>query len=176
MALSGVIKHTHDNGVIKIKDGTATAKVVTLRYDMANFSAEGFAHAMREVVAYVTRGKLASLRQAAPKWVTGSFGIQVTDLSEDTVGTASDMIHGKGFFFSRVSTSSAIGDAMTFDIEWTMEGTSYGDAADHVLLLEDCSIEWGISEGEPNSCSFSFTCYGNISVNGSVYITAPRVS
>lgn len=176
MGLSSVVKHSHDNGTIKIKDGTATAKVVTLRHDMANFAAEGFAEAMREIVAYISRGKLVSLRRAAPKWVTGSFGIMVTDLSEDTAGTASDMIHGKGAFASRVSTTTAIGDAVTFDIEWTMEGNSYGDGADHVLLLEDCAIEWGIGEGEPNSCSFSFTCYGNISVNGSVYITAPRVS
>lgn len=176
MSLSNVIKQSHDAGTIAIADGTGTPLSVTARYDRADFTAQGIAQSMREIVAYVSRGKLQGLRKGAPKWVSGSFSVMVAEVSEASTGTIQDMIHGKGAFSSRVSTTASLGDVITLDITWTMEGTDFGDGADIVVKFKDCAIEWTIAEGEPNTCSFSFTCYGDITINGSTYIAAPRRS
>ena len=44
---------------------------------------------------------------------------------------------------------------------WTVEGTNFGDAADHVLTANDVHItSCDIAEGDPNSYTISFTVYG----------------
>lgn len=178
MALSSIIKHSHDGGTIAFADGTGTPLTLTVRFDKADFKVEGVSKDLREVVEYTGRSKTRSVRYGAPKYPTFSFSIDVADLSENGTGTVLDWIHKKTGtpFASRVNTL-AIGEVDTFDITYTQEGTALGDGADQTIKIEDCYVEsWNFNEGEPNTISLSGKVYGDVSLNGAVVATAPRAS
>jgi len=44
-------------------------------------------------------------------------------------------------------------------LTFTIEGTDHGDAADHTIACNHCVITGGISEGDPDTISISFTSY-----------------
>ena len=60
--------------------------------------------------------------------------------------------------------SIAGSDVKTYKtLVWTVEGTQFGDAADHVLTLNDVRIDSvDVSEGDPNSYTINFTVYGAV--------------
>lgn len=175
MALSGIVKHSHDSGVITLSDGTATPITLSARYDQADFSISGLG-VLKEVTQYVSRGKLVSLRHTTPTYPTGSFSLMMTDFSDSTSGTILDWLARKAPFASLVSTTASLGDVFTCDVKWTVEGTAYGDAADHVIMLRDCHLMLDASEGEPNSITVNFTCYGDVEIGSAVvFFAASRV-
>ena len=175
MALSSIVKHSHDAGVIQLSDGTGTPITLNMRYDNADFTFSGLTKDLREVVTYASRGKTRSVRLAAPTYPTGSFSLMVTDFSETGTGTLVDWIaKTSGSPFASRVTTLAIGDVDCCDVKFTMEGTTYGDSADHTVQLDDVSLSFDFSEGEPNTITCNFTCYGDIKVNGSTLFTAPR--
>jgi hypothetical protein len=171
--VSDVIKSQYDCGTITVADGSDTPLTVDVEFDMGDFSVEGLVPNLRGVEAYQSRGKLHSLRQGERVFPTGSFSAMVSELSNDTAGTLLDLINGTGEFASPapVSTTASTGDVMTHDITFTIEGTDVGDDADHTFTLHDCHITAGFSEGSPDSLSFSFTMYGEIT--GDIAITPP---
>ena len=165
MALSGVIKTGFDSGTIAVADGTGPPLSVTVRFDNADFSISGLRDQLRESTQFQGRGKLRSLRKTSRVFPSGSFSIMVAEFSESGTGTLNDLILGTAAtpYAARASTTTALGDVMTFDITFTMEGTDQGDAADHTLVLNDCEItSIDFSEGEPNSCTYAFTMYGDL--------------
>lgn len=172
MALSGVIKHSLDGGVIKFIDATPTTPLeLELRFDNADFEVSGIVAGGRETVAYEGRAKLRSLRKGKPKWPTWSCSVQITELSEATDGTVADWVFKRAPFASRVSTTASIGDADTFHVEFTQDGVG---GTDQVFLLEDVTWEKGFKEGEPNTFTLSGTVYGDIKINGAAAHVAPR--
>lgn len=51
------------------------------------------------------------------------------------------------------------------DFLWTVDGTSFGDAANHTFLVEDLSIDdIAIGEGDINTVSISGIAYGAITM------------
>jgi len=175
MALSNIVKHSHDAGVIQLSDGTGTPITLNMRYDNADFTFSGLNRELREVVTYAGRGKTRSVRLAAPTYPTGSFSLMVTDLSETGTGTLIDWIaKTPGSPFASRVTTLTIGDVDCCDVRFLMEGTTYGDSADHTVELLQAALSFDFSEGEPNTITCNFTCYGNIEINGAALFTAPR--
>lgn len=177
MALSSIVKTGHDAGTLQLIDGTGTPLTLTVRWDKADLNVGDVSGTMREVVAVVGRGKLRSLRRGAPKFPSISFSVHVTEFSETGTGTVLDWEAKKTGtpFASRVSTTASIGDADTYHVKFTMEGTTYGDAADSILQFKDCNGSWSFAEGEDgNTLSFSGTVYGDITDGTSTVFTAPR--
>lgn len=162
MALSDIIKTQFDAGSIALADGTGTPLTATLRFDQADFSLSGVGPNLRNVNAYQSRATLHSLRQTDIAFPTGSFSCMLSEFSESGTGTFLDLILGQGAHSARVSTTSSIGDVMTFDLTFTMEGTDYGDSADHTIIMEDVHIVVDFSEGDPNTLTFNYTVYGDI--------------
>ncbi|MCB9681835.1 MAG: hypothetical protein H6733_10210 [Alphaproteobacteria bacterium] len=163
MALSGIVKTQFDAGALVIEDGTSgTALSVTARFDQANFAVSGVMPSRRNATAYQSRAVLHSLRQTDLSFPTGSFSIMVSEFSEASAGTLVDMIEGTGAYAARISTTEAKGDMMTFDVTFTQEGTTYGDSADGTITLEDCHLTFDFSEGDPNTITCNFTCYGTV--------------
>lgn len=169
MALSGVVKTGHDSGTLTLIDATGTPLELVVRFANGDFSFDGVKNSLRETVAVMGRGKLRSLRKGAPVQPTLSFSAHVTDFSETGTGTMHDwMSKTTGTpFASRVSTTAAIGDVDTCHVKFTMEGTSYGDGADHVLMFKDVELEMTFGENEDgNAFTMSGTVWGDIT-NGS---------
>jgi len=47
----------------------------------------------------------------------------------------------------------------------TIEGSDHGDTGgDHSIVLDDCLCSIDAAEGDGNSLSVSFTCYGSITL------------
>lgn len=164
MALPSAILNQFDQGSITIKDGTSVTPLdCVVQFDNADFALQGLREGLRNTTPYEGRGQLRSLRKTGRAYPTGSFSCQVTALSHATEETVADMVLGNGAFASRISTTAAIGDVMTFDLVIAIEGTTYGHSADYTITLEDCEFTTDFSLGDPNTLNFSFTCYGLIS-------------
>lgn len=162
MAASQIVKHLYD-GAIKASDGTSgTALELLIPYTQGDFSISGLTETQRETVAYQARGVLTSIRKAARSFPSGSFTFQIADYSDGTEQTAIDFFLKQGAFAAAVSTHGANADVFTVDLLITVGGTALGDAADHTVTLTDCDVTLDMSEGEPNTGTINFTCYGTV--------------
>jgi hypothetical protein len=162
MPISSVVKNFRD-GTIVISDGTTpTPLSLTVQYEAGDFSIDGFKQGLTEVTTYLDRGEMGSLRKTSRSFPTFTFSSHFTDLSDATSATLYDLISKSGSFASAVSTLGSTADVMTYKVVLTVEGTNFGDSADHVLTLNDCHLSCSIAEGDPNSYSISGTVYGSI--------------
>ena len=85
------------------------------------------------------------------------------------MGGVRDFITGQNAYSANVSTGatgSPYVEHFCIDIVYTVEGTDFGDDADHVATLSRCVCNLSISEGDPTVYNLSFTCYGGVSFTG----------
>lgn len=157
MAESTVIKNFRD-GTLLIEDGTTpTALNYTVAYEAGDFSFDAGKH---EVAVYMDRGDIASVRKTNQGMPSGSFSVHFRDLTDGTDETLTDILDQSGAFAAAVSTLGANADVYTVKLTFTIEGTNHGDSADHVITFDDCYCTWSFSEGDPDSVSVNWTCYG----------------
>lgn len=171
MARSSTVKNSND-GTLQVLDGTSgTPLEVSGMIDQGDFTASGLRTS--ETEAYEARGVTTSHRKTTRNYPSGSFTVQFKEFSESTVGTLLDLLYGTSGtpFASRVSTGRVPGDVIHFDLKLTVEGTDFGDAADHVLTFQDCELVPDFSEGSPNTLTVNWTCYGDVA--GDLSILAP---
>lgn len=161
MAISTVVKSYRD-GTIVLSDGTGTPLTVTVQFENGDLSLSGTNQGNYEHTKYLDRGELGSIRKTNRMFPTGSFTCQMTDLSDATDRLIWDIVNKTGSFASAVSTLGANADLYTLKIVLTVEGTQFGDSADHVLTMNDarCSIDF--AEGDPNSFTINFEVLGTI--------------
>ena len=163
MAASTVIKHYTD-GTITLTDGAGTPATLTVPFTNGDLEISGLSADPNEINAYETRGTLHSLRKGKRKYPQVSFTAMIADYSDATDQTLLDMILRQGSFASAVSTRGANADVYTLNLKLTVEGTDYGDAADHEVTVNDVAWEISISEGEPNTVKLTGTVYGAVSM------------
>lgn len=161
MAASTVIKHFTD-GTLTLSDGTATPVSLVIPFDTGDLSYSGQQQTQQDVVAYQTRGALHSVRHAARNFVTGSFSFMVADFSDATDQTAIDFLLKLGSYNGNTTTLTNSPEVYAVDLLWTVEGTDHGDAADHTCTMTDIVCTLDMAEGEPDTVTVSFTCYGSI--------------
>lgn len=161
--MPSIIKHFTDGSLVA-KDGTGTPVTLTIPFTTGDFSIDGLNQARRATTVYEARGQLTGLRKGAKSFPTGSFSCQIADYSDATDRTVLDFLNKQNSYSANISTTTALGDVYTVDFVFTVEGTDLGDSADHVITLEDCDCSMGFAEGEPNSISVSFTCYGAVTM------------
>jgi hypothetical protein len=159
MALSTVVKNFTDGSVQLIDNAALTA---TIQFSDGDFSVDGLAEQLNEVSAYETRGTFNTLRHTTRMYPTFSFSAQVTGFTNSSANLATDTVLRNGAFAAAVSTFGANADVYTLDVKFTMEGTNFGDSADHTFTLEDCRCTIAFAEGDPNKVTISGTCYGAI--------------
>jgi hypothetical protein len=161
MAVSSVVKNFRD-GTILIEDGTGTPLAVTVQFEAGDFSISGLNQGNIEATTYLDRGDLGSVRKTSRTFPTFSFSAHMTDLSDATDKLLYDAVNKTGAFASAVSTGGTASDVYMLKVTFTVEGTNFGDSADHVMILNNCHLSLDLSEGDPNSFSISGTVYGAI--------------
>jgi hypothetical protein len=161
MAQSTVIKNFRD-GSLLFADNTGTPLTLAIQYEAGDFSIDNLNEGLVETTAYLDRGEFATLRKTNRVFPSFSFTAHMTDLSDATDKLLYDLARKTGGFASAVSTLGANADAMTYKLTFTVEGTNFGDSADHTMVLNDCRITLSFSEGDPNSFSVSGIVYGAI--------------
>jgi hypothetical protein len=163
MALSSVVKNFRD-GTILIQDGTGTPLALTVSYEQGNFAISGLKKKQNETVTYLDRGELGSVRHTSRIFPTGSFSAHMTELSDATNQVLPDIIRRQGSYAAAVSTLGSSADVYTLKLTLTVEGTDFGDASDHTIVLNDCECSVDFAEGDPNSFTINFTVYGTVSM------------
>ena len=161
MAQSTVIKNFRD-GTLVFADNTGSPLTLPIVYEAGDFSIDNLNEGLVETTAYLDRGEFATLRKTNRVFPSFSFTAHMTDLSDNTDKLLYDLARKTGAFASAVSTLGANADAMTYKLTFTVEGTNFGDSADHTLILNDCRITLSFSEGDPNSFSVAGIVYGAI--------------
>ena len=161
MAQSTVIKNFRD-GTLTFTDNTGTPLSLPIVYEAGDFSIDNLNEGLVETTAYLDRGEFATLRKTNRVFPSFSFSAHMTDLSDNTDKLLYDLARKTGAFASAVSTLGANADAMTYKLTFTVEGTNFGDSADHTMILNDCRITLSFSEGDPNSFSVAGIVYGAI--------------
>ena len=161
MAVSSVVKNFRD-GTILIEDGTGTPLAVTVQYEAGDFSISGLNQSNTEATTYLDRGELGSVRKTSRTFPTFSFSAHMTDLSDNTDKLLWDAVNKTGAFASAVSTGGTASDVYMLKVTFTVEGTNFGDSADHVMILNNCHLSIDFAEGDPNSFTLNGTVYGAI--------------
>lgn len=161
MAMSNVIKNFRD-GTLVFADNTGTPLTLPIVFEAGDFSIDNLNEGLVETTAYLDRGEFATLRKTNRVFPSFSFTAHQTDLSDATDKLLYDLARKTGAFASAVSTLGASADAMTYKLTFTVEGTAFGDSADHTMVLNDCRITLSFSEGDPNSFSVAGIVYGAI--------------
>jgi len=161
MADSSVVKNLNDGSLI-ISDGTGSPIAVTVKFTSGDFSISGLKKALKETVAYQSRGVLNTVRHTARTFPTFSFTCQMAEFTSATATSVSDAILQNGAFSSAVSTLGANADVYTLLLAITEEGTDFGDSADPTFSLDDCECSIDFGEGDPNTFSISGTVYGAV--------------
>lgn len=161
MPASTVVKNFTD-GLLTLKDGTATPITCDVKFDNGDFSISGLSQKLREVVAYQSRGVLNSVRHTARTFPTFTFTCKMSEFTSLTANSISDALTKKGAFLAGVSTLGASADVWSLDVVLKIEGTNFGDSADHTFTMEDCVMTFDFGEGDPSQFSISGTVYGAI--------------
>jgi hypothetical protein len=158
VAYSTIVKTKRD-GTIKFLDNGGS-NTYTVEYEAGDLS---LTIPGSTVVNPLDRGQFGatpSLRYGDDQPITGSFTAYLRDLTDGSAATLEDIISQSGFVGSTwVSTLGTNAEVFTVTIEWKIEGTDHGDAADHTLTLNHCVVTGGFSEGDPDTISISFTSY-----------------
>ena len=161
MAQSTVIKNFRD-GTLVFADNTGTPLTMPIVFEAGDFSIDNLNEGLVETTAYLDRGEFSTLRKTNRVFPSFSFSAHMSDLSDATDRLLFDLARKTGAWAAAVSTLGANSDAMTYKLSFTIEGTNFGDTADHTMILNDCRITLSFSEGDPNSFSVAGIVYGTI--------------
>ena len=161
MAASTVIKNFRD-GTILFADGTTpTPLSVTVTLEGGDFSLPGLNQGNLEATTYLDRGDLGSVRLTSRSFPSFSVTCHMADLSDATDKLIWDAINKTGAFSAALSTITG-SDVYGLKITLTIEGTNFGDAADHTIVMNGCHCTIDFSEGDPNTFTISGIVYGTI--------------
>lgn len=162
MPISSVIKNFRDGSLTFSDATTPTPLSLTVAYEAGDFSIDNLNEGLVDTTAYLDRGEFQTLRKTNRVFPSISFTAHFTDLSDASNATLYDLARKSGYFASAVSTLGANADAMTYKLVFTVEGTNFGDSADHTLTLNDVRVTVSVAEGDPDTYSISGTVYGAI--------------
>ena len=150
------------DGLIQLASGGGSPVSMSVQYENGDFSLSGSNQGNYEHTKYLDRGDLGSLRRTVRSFPTGSFTAQLTELADATNNTLWDAVNKTGSFSAAVSTLGSTADLYTLNITLTIEGTQFGDATDHVLVMNDCRCSIDVAEGDPDSFTLNFEVLGSI--------------
>jgi hypothetical protein len=137
---------------------------VAASFTVGDLSIDGLSATQNEVTAYETRGTLNSVRHTSRTYPSVSFSAQLADYSDGTDVLLTDLMLKQGSQSSAVSTLGTNAEVYTVKITLTVEGTDHGDAADHTIVMDDVHVTAAMSEGDPNTVTFSGTIYGTVTM------------
>ena len=164
MAYPTSVKVRRD-GQLVLKDGTTpTAVSLTVAYEEGNLSLDSLVNSDAQTVVR-DRNIIVSVRKGDEEPITGSFSYYFRAFSSSDVGSVRDFITGTNAYSANVSTGTSgtpFVEHFTCNIEFTVEGTDLGDSSDHVATLSKCLCTLSFAEGDPNTWTLNFTCYGGI--------------
>ena len=161
MALSTQVKN-FTAGTITFLDSGGTNSIV-LDMENGDYAVTGLGEKLNEVKFYERRGKFKSAAYAERRYLEISLTAMVAQFTDATADVVTDWILRNGAQASIVSTfGSASAIPFAFDIKFDLEGTDYGDSADHTFTVHDFVGTVDFSDGDPCTVSISGRCAGEV--------------
>jgi hypothetical protein len=161
MAASTVIKNFRDATVVFADGTTPTPLSLTLTLESGDFALTGLNQGNTEATTYLDRGELGSVRLTSRTFPTFTVSCHMADLSDATDKLIWDAINKTGAFSAAQSTILG-SDVYGLKVTLTIEGTNFGDTADHTIMMIGCHCTIDFAEGDPNSFTINGTVYGTI--------------
>ena len=161
MSYSTIPKVRRD-GTITLKDGAGSPTSLVVQYEEGNFTFEVPVDAQTVIR---DRAVISTVRKGDEQPISGSFSFFFRQFTSSAVGGIRDFINQANAYSGNQSTGttgSPYIEHYCVDIEFQVEGTDLGDAADHSATLSKCVCQLSFSEGDPDVYSLSFTCYGGV--------------
>jgi len=163
MAYSSVVKTKRD-GVISICDaaGFGGANTIDISAEPGDFSMTA---AQESRLDFLDRGRLVtSARYGDDAGLTGSFSSYWRDATDAAVATLFDILNQSGYVSTApwVSTIGASAEVFAVDIRLVIEGSDHGDGGDHSITIEDCSLDYGFAEGDPDVTTVNWRSHSDI--------------
>lgn len=166
MAESNAVK-SYRLGTILLEDGTTpTALSYTVTIEEGNFT---FADPKDNRTIVRDRGAIVGLIAGDEQIKSGSFSAHFREFTNAVAdGTLIDFIENTGAYAAAVTTGGIESKLILKKITFTVEGTNCGDAADHVLTLNDVFLVWDFAEGETDVINVTFEVYGTVTRTGPI--------
>ncbi|MDP2307995.1 MAG: hypothetical protein Q8P18_18365 [Pseudomonadota bacterium] len=162
MAVESTQPKTRFIGTLTLTAGSLAAYTGGITDGNITFS--GLTAAQKEKILVEHRGNFSTLVAGKQKYVSYSATFKLCDLVDPTDVTLVGLLLQKGAHAAALSTLGA-NRPYCIDILWTMLGTLQGDAANHTMLVEDCSVDdVNFTEGDVNEVTFSGIAYGAITM------------
>jgi hypothetical protein len=158
MAEQTLIRNFRD-GTIVGKDGAGAPLSHTFSYDPGDVKITGLGYDLYEIVKYLVRGELASVRKANRRFPGLSWTFYQTDWTEGPI----PIFMRSGAWVAATSTLGANADVWSFLVEFTIEGTNFGEA-DQKLTFDDCVGSFDFAEGDPNAYTCTCEVLGTITI------------
>lgn len=150
------------HGTLQLTDGSAVPLVRVCDMDKGTISITNVAPGLREVVDYERKGQYCSSAFTTRKYPILSVTFNYARWKDTANGTITDLIMATtGTPYSgRTSTIAPTGATvevpLALDAQITIEGTDFGDSADHVGGALDWRIdEYTFTEGDPNEVTLT---------------------
>jgi hypothetical protein len=165
-----VVPKTKRDGKITLKDGSGVPVTLEIAYEDGNFS---FSQPQRygELVV-MDRGNISAVRKQDEQIITGSFSCNMREFTDAVnPGSVRDFLLQSGFYSGNTSTGlsgAPMIEHYCVDIDFDVEGTDFGDDADHKVTLAKCICSIDFAEGDPSSFTINFNSYGGIQATGPV--------
>lgn len=150
-------------GTLTISDGTTpTALSLELGYDNGDFAVSGLADVLNEVTPVQRRGRHVGVIHGARTYPQLSFtGILMSLQHASAPGSFEEFLAGLNAYSARVGKGPT-GSPTLLDLEWKVEGTTFGDENDISVIFRDVYWTWDLSEGQPSTFSYTGTVYGAV--------------
>lgn len=159
MPESTVVKTKRDGTIALLDNTSPTPRSYVISAEPGDFNIAVPGETKND---FLDRGRLVgSVRYGDDQAVTGSFTVYHRGGSSTDGASAAllDILNGTAFSYVTnpwLSTLGTSAEVKTVDVVMTIEGTNFGDAADHTCTIPDCSLEYSLTEGDPNTIAVSF--------------------
>ena len=168
MAISTQPKGSID-GSVSFADGTGTpvTNSGTALFTKGDGKLTNINDVLQSKTIVETRGQRVGVAYGARVYPQFTVtGIATGFTAASAPGTMADWVLKRGPYSANVSTLGA-NRPWAFDVVVTVEGTNWGDSADHTFTLEDCIVpdggfSWAEAEGGGNAYSLTLVCTGAI--------------
>lgn len=150
---------TDCDGTITLLDGAGTPVSYAMGYTQGDWKIDGLTKEQREVLTFISRGRLKGKRLGDPVFPTLTGTAMVTGLTHSTDSTPLDFLRAVGAYTGNV-TQDADGEVYTVGIRITIERSAHGMGNDETITLPDTHMTIGWAEGRPTTLAFSGTVYG----------------
>jgi hypothetical protein len=146
-----------DDLSITASDGTGTPVTASASLLTGSLSVEGLAQDGREVIVFESQGVVVGLRKATRRYVT----LSIQAFCSTPLDALRKLVLGETA--STTSTTTAIGDAFTVDLQLGFNLTSPSSET-RTIVLEDCVCTVAIEAAERNTATIEVTCYGKVTL------------